>query len=424
MNLFKDCILNFDQFQPFRGSTFNNIRRILSVFAVGFGLNQSAFANESVWITIDKDAEAALQEVNARSIAIPLSIINQPQINKNIIVARVEEQQLGTLSAYMHQHHQRCGGFIVHNDLSQAFRALRAPALPKRTSSLAPTFNHQPLVSTLSEQLNEENILSFIETLSSFKNRYYSSKTGESAAKAIRDHWLKLANSRSDVRIKLINHSWRQPSVSMTIIGTELPEELIIIGGHLDSINQWMPSWGRAPGADDDASGIATLTEVARALLSEDFKPKRSIQFIGYAAEEVGLRGSQEIARNYRDTNRIVKAVMQLDMTNYQGSSEDIVFISDYTDPHLNQISKTLLDTYFPEIQYTEDRCGYACSDHSSWTQNNYPAVMPFEARMNDKNPHIHTSRDTLDKSGFSATHALNFAKLAVAFLVETASAP
>ena len=53
-----------------------------------------------------------------------------------------------------------------------------------------------------------------------------------------------------------------------------------------------------APGADDDASGIATLTEVIRVALANGWKPKRTVKFMGYAAEEVGLRGSNAIAQN------------------------------------------------------------------------------------------------------------------------------
>ena len=68
--------------------------------------------------------------------------------------------------------------------------------------------------------------------------------------------------------------------------------EVIVIGGHIDSISLARAS-GTAPGADDDASGIATITEVARVLLQADYRPARTLVFMGYAAEEVGLRGSQ-----------------------------------------------------------------------------------------------------------------------------------
>ena len=88
----------------------------------------------------------------------------------------------------------------------------------------------------------------------------------------------------------------------LTVQGAELPDEIVVLGAHLDSINT---SGGgsttqRAPGADDDASGIATLTEVIRISLASGWRPKRTVKFMGYAAEEVGLRGSKAIAQSFR----------------------------------------------------------------------------------------------------------------------------
>lgn len=75
---------------------------------------------------------------------------------------------------------------------------------------------------------------------------------------------------------------------------------------------------------------------------------------------------------------------------------------------------------YTPEITYQFDRCGYACSDHASWHNAGYPAAMPFESLFEDYNPNIHTQFDTLENSDPTASHASNFAKLAIAYLIES----
>src|SRR4029079_6333468 len=100
--------------------------------------------------------------------------------------------------------------------------------------------------------------------------------------------------SRPDVTVELIDHGYAQKSVVMTIPGTTRASEVVVIGGHLDSISPGMRS-GNAPGGEHDRSGIATLTEVARALLAKGVRFERTIKFIAYAAEEVGLRGSLSI---------------------------------------------------------------------------------------------------------------------------------
>jgi Zn-dependent M28 family amino/carboxypeptidase len=61
-------------------------------------------------------------------------------------------------------------------------------------------------------------------------------------------------------------------------------------------------------------------------------KPKRSEHFVAYAAGEVGLRGSQDIARAFTQGKGTVVGVLQFDMTNYMGSPNDIVLFTDHTD--------------------------------------------------------------------------------------------
>lgn len=68
------------------------------------------------------------------------------------------------------------------------------------------------------------------------------------------------------------------------IIGTEFPNEIITIGGHLDS-------WDLGEGAHDDGTGIVQSIEVLRVLKSLGYKPKRTIRIVLFANEENGLRG-------------------------------------------------------------------------------------------------------------------------------------
>ena len=68
-----------------------------------------------------------------------------------------------------------------------------------------------------------------------------------------------LTTAETDASVELYTHpGWAQPSVILTIQGTTLPSEVVVIGAHLDSINSSNPSGGRAPGSDDDASEAET----------------------------------------------------------------------------------------------------------------------------------------------------------------------
>ena len=109
-------------------------------------------------------------------------------------------------------------------------------------------------------------------------------------------------------------------------------------------------------------------------------------------------------------------------MTNFSGSNYDIVLISDYTDTRQNKFLIELIETYFPQFRWREDRCGYACSDHASWFRNGFPVSFPFESSFKDHNNNIHTEKDTIDVSNNHAFHAKKFAQLTIAYLIEMAS--
>jgi bacterial leucyl aminopeptidase len=329
-----------------------------------------------------------------------------------IAVVEVHDEDLEELSELMHEHHDRCGGYMVHDTLEDALAA----DLPRR-GPVDYTIDREALVRSALPLIEEEKIRDTIKQLSSMQNRYYQSTHGAEASLWLQDRWKKLAAGRPDVTVELFDQGYAQKSVIMTIPGTTKPHEIVVIGGHLDSIALGGKN-ANAPGADDDASGIATLTEVARVLLQSGYRPERSIQFMAYAAEEVGLRGSLAITRDYAKRRIDVVGALQLDMTNYAGSDKDIWLMKDFTDAHQNAFMVALIEKYVGAT-YGFDSCGYACSDHASWTRIGVPASMPFESRMNDRNKRIHTKKDTLELSDNNAKHAEKFARLGVAYAIE-----
>lgn len=168
-----------------------------------------------------------------------------------------------------------------------------------------------------------------------------------------------------------------------------------------------MSETARAPGADDDASGVASMTEALRALVASGYRPRRTIQLFAYAADEVGLRGSQDVSRQFKAAGQKVVGVLQLDTTNYKGAANDIYLITDYTNSEQNTFIAQLAAAYLPELTVGYDRCGYGCSDHASWDAQGYPVSMPIEASMARDNPPIRTARDTYENSGGQAVHAV-----------------
>lgn len=272
--------------------------------------------------------------------------------------------------------------------------------------------------------MQASNITTTIMDLSNFANRYYATTNGSNASNWLKTRWASIATGRSEIAVTQFTHAgYNQKSVILTITGSDNPSEVVVLGGHLDTINMsGNGETSRSPGADDDASGIASMTEALRAMVASGYKPRRTIKFIGYAAEEVGLRGSKDIAASFKASNVNVVGVMQLDMTNYKGSASDIWIYTDYTDSLQNDFLAKLVAAYQPGITVGYSRCGYACSDHASWQAQGYPSSFPFETLDGDDNPFIHTANDTYANSGNQAAHALKFARLAAAYAIELGS--
>lgn len=350
-----------------------------------------------------------------------------------LMLVETQARQLSRISERIHQRERRCGGYFAFASRADAEAFIRADLSQQAKNSPAAkiryTIDNATTVAPWLDQVQHANIHATITHLSNYQNRYYASSYGRQSAEWIQSTWMALAAGRSDVTSELFACATcsTQPSVILTIRGREIPNEVVVLGGHLDSIN--ISGGGvsqRAPGADDDASGIATLTEILRIAMASGWKPRRTVKFMGYAAEEVGLRGSNAIAQAHRAASANVVAVLQFDMTNYRASSSvDMRLVADYSNLPLQTFLNTLFDTYLAPRGMTRgvDACGYACSDHASWTSAGYPAGFFFEGGGADGRafPLIHSTSDTLANMGNSAQNSGKFAMLGLAFLGETA---
>lgn len=119
--------------------------------------------------------------------------------------------------------------------------------------------------------------------------------------------------------------------------GTEFPDEIIVVGGHLDS-------WDLAQGAHDDGTGCVQSIEVLRILKAMGYKPKRTIRAVMFMNEENGLRGGQEYAKLAQLKNEKHIAAIESD----RGGFTPRGFSMSATDEVKNKIRswKPLLEPY------------------------------------------------------------------------------
>jgi len=332
-------------------------------------------------------------------------------------MTKAEVQQLIALRGGEGEGERRKGRFM---DLTYHQSHTQFPMINKKTKPPIPTNpTQQSFVRSLIPSLSQIQLRSTIEHLSSYPTRYYDSSNGVDAALWIHNQFSSFSNNASsNFELLLYNHSnWAQPSVIARYRGNGArSNEVVIIAAHEDSINSQNPQ-ARAPGADDDASGIALVLEVFRVLSAASFVPKRTIEFHSYSAEEPGLLGSQDIAANYSKEGIEVAAMMMLDQSAFLNPQKALIgVLTDYTDPELSNLLRKLIQTY-SDLPYGDTECGYACTDMASWYKYGYATCHEAESLLPYTSPNSHTTRDTIDK--LSLSHAIQLTRVALGFMIE-----
>ena len=195
--------------------------------------------------------------------------------------------------------------------------------------------------------------------------------------------------------------------------GTTTPEEFVICGAHYDSWNgdTTDPDTVRAPGADDNATGVAGIWETAR-LLSR-YKFDRTIIYANWNAEELGLIGSAVYAKECADNLMDIVGYFNMDMNGYlrEGSEihMDVVYVNQ--DSLLAKMFFDVCHIYFPDMPVRQNWMPHGDSDFSSFNRNGYAALHPFEDVW-ASSPYIHTRQDVLGLSVNNLAQSRQFAQI------------
>lgn len=356
---------------------------------------------------------------------IPILYADQNTAVGYAVISGKMEQRLSTLA---HQR-GRCGNYEALSQIPKDINIVKESfsSLNKLQTkninylSLAKNITTTPKqnITEALQELKADNIKSTVTWLSSYPTRYNRGANPNTHVNDFSEKLKKLvATVGYPISVDLISHQKTpQKSVRVSIKGSTHPDEYVIFGGHLDSINGWGASSKPAPGADDNASGSASLFEALRVLITKE-QPQRTIEFFWYAGEESGLLGSAEIAETYKNEKKNVIGVLQLDMTMFPGDGEfKITSITDFTNPWLRDYVKSINAAYL-NIEISEDQCGYGCSDHASWHRRGFPAVMPTEAKFDSMFQYLHTEKDVISPI-MSFEHSLVFSKIALVMAMD-----
>lgn len=172
-------------------------------------------------------------------------------------------------------------------------------------------------------------------------------------------------------------------NVLADVVGTEKPDEIVVISGHLDS-------WDLGTGALDDAVGVAMAMQLPKVLQELNLKPKRTIRVVAFMNEENGFRG----ARKYADEADAAKhiAAMESDL----GASHPTGFLFAGSENAMSAFAPLLTVLKSQEANFVERRPNVS-SDISLLTRKGVPSFAPYYDTREYFNYH-HNAADTFDK--------------------------
>jgi hypothetical protein len=194
-------------------------------------------------------------------------------------------------------------------------------------------------------------------------------------------------------------------NVVMMMEGNSNPGEYVIIGAHYDHLGMGGPgSSSRVPdtvaihyGADDNASGVALMIELAERLAATKVRHARNIIFVAFSGEEMGLLGSKQFVENMGIDPSAVNLMINLDMVGRMKEGNGLQVGGVGTAAGLRDTVISHSDTTAVRLSFTSE--GYGPSDHSSFYGKNIPVLYFTTGAHLD----YHTPFDTPDKLNFEA---------------------
>lgn len=272
------------------------------------------------------------------------------------------------------------------------------------------------------DSVSAANIAETIDYLQGLGTREFHTAGAAQAAEYIHDEFESMG---VDVHYQSFTlDSVNVSNVVATIPGTSSDGGVYLVGAHYDSENQAVNTYEEAvsiaaPGADDDASGVAAVLEIARAISSSGLTIERTIKFVAFGAEEMGyngtggLQGSSYFVANEIDDGVEYEGTAILDMIGFRDGTENVVsFIKESDSDSLAEAVVSAVDENGIDLridQYTAPGATY--SDHAQFWYAQYPSFLAIEEMEPEElmpvNPYYHTSGDTLSTLSLDQARAV-----------------
>lgn len=281
-----------------------------------------------------------------------------------------------------------------------------------------------PIIREMMNQVNMDSLQATVQHLQDYQNRLWNSQNAFDASDWIAGRMAALGlevEQQPFYASTWTGSGQAAPNVIGIQRGTLYPDVYVVCGSHFDSFSyEAMYGGGACPGADDNATGVASVLESARIMTQYEFE--YSIVYCAYGCEEMGLYGSEAYASRCQQEGMEILGYFNNDMNGYlYGDQIHIDCIYPNTVAPIGDYYMNVGSVYFPELPIRHVNFNEGDSDHTSFNNHGYMGIYPFEDYEN-YSPYIHTTNDIIGTSVTSFEMSQQYCRMNIGCLAELAN--
>lgn len=280
------------------------------------------------------------------------------------------------------------------------------------------------LIREMMNQVSMDSLEATVQHLQDYQNRMWNSQNAFDASDWIAGRMAALGlevEQQPFYASTWTGSGQAAPNVIGIQRGTLYPDVYVVCGSHFDSFSyEAMYGGGTCPGADDNATGVASVLESARIMTQYEFE--YSIVYCAYGCEEMGLYGSEAYASRCQQEGMEILGYFNNDMNGYlYGDVIHIDCIYPNSVAPIGDYYMNVGSVYFPELPIRHVNFSEGDSDHTSFNNHGYMGIYPFEDYQH-YSPNIHTPNDLIGPSVTSFEMSQQYCRMNIGCLSEIAN--
>ena len=299
----------------------------------------------------------------------------------------------------------------------------KAAQLPRLSRDFPEVTEVNPRIREMLDQVNMDSLEATVQYLQDYGHRLWNSDNAFAASDWIAGRMQALGlevEQQPFYASTWMGSGQAAPNVIGILRGTLYPDSYVVCGSHFDSFSwESMYGSGNAPGADDNATGVASVLESARIMTQYEFE--YSIIYCAYGCEEMGLYGSEAYAARCQEQGMDIIGYFNNDMNAYlYGDQIHIDCIYPNSVEPIGTYYMNIGSVYYPGLPIRHVNFTSGDSDHTSFNNHGYMGIYPFEDYEN-YSPYIHTPNDMIGNSVNSFEMSQQYCQMNIACLAECA---